>query len=155
MSVDVVTTIEIARSRDDVASFAADPSNATTWYRNIEAAAWESSPPLDVGSRFRFRARFLGRTLEYTYEVAEFVPWERLVMSMTSGPFPMETTYVWTDSAGGTAMTLRNRGETKRYFRLLDGVVEASIRRANRADLARLKAILEAGSASGPKETRP
>lgn len=144
MSVDVVTRTEIARAREEVASFAADPSNATRWYRNIETASWETPPPIAVGSRFRFRARFLGRTLEYAYEVQAFVPNERLVMSMTSGPFPMETSYVWEDAAGGTTMTLRNRGETKRYFRLLDGVVEAAIRRANRADLTRLKTILEA-----------
>jgi hypothetical protein len=145
MSVDIVTQTEIARPREQVAAFAADPSNATAWYRNIEEASWETPPPLGVGSRFRFRARFLGRTLDYTYEVREFVPSERLVMSMTSGPFPMETTYTWEDAAAGTAMTLRNRGETKKYFRLLDGVVGAAMRRANRADLARLKAILETG----------
>jgi hypothetical protein len=144
MSVDVVTRTEIVRSREDVAAFAADPSNATTWYRNIDAVSWETSPPLAVGSRVRFRARFLGRTLEYTYEVVEFTPAERLVMSMTSGPFAMETTYVWEDAPRGTSMTLRNRGETRGYFRMLDGVVQAAMRRANRADLARLKAVLEA-----------
>jgi Polyketide cyclase / dehydrase and lipid transport len=153
MSVDVVTRAKIARPREEVASFAADPSNATAWYRNIEAASWETPPPLAVGSRFRFRARFLGRTLDYAYEVKEFVPAERLVMSMTAGPFPMETTYVWEDVADGTAMTLRNRGETRKYFGLLEGVVEAAMRRANRADLARLKAILEAGPTPQSKGT--
>jgi hypothetical protein len=143
MSVDVVTQVEIARARDDVASFASDPTNATKWYRNIDAAAWETSPPLDVGSRFRFRARFLGRTLEYTYEVVESVSGKRLVMRMIDGPFAMETTYSWEDATGGTRMTLRNRGEPKRYFAVLDGVVAAAVRRANRADLARLKALLE------------
>jgi hypothetical protein len=107
VSVDVVTEIEIARPRDEVASFASDPTNATRWYRNIDAAAWETSPPLDVGSRFRFRARFLGRTLEYTYEVVESVSGKRLVMRMIDGPFPMETTYSWEDATGGTRMTLR------------------------------------------------
>jgi hypothetical protein len=66
VAVDVVTEIEIERPRAEVAAFASDPDNATTWYRNIEAAAWETAPPLAVGSRMRFRARFLGRTLEYT-----------------------------------------------------------------------------------------
>jgi hypothetical protein len=65
-------------------------------------------------------------------------------MSTTSGPFAMETTYVWEDAPRGTAMTLRNRGETRGYFRMLDGVVQGAMRRANRADLARLKAVLEA-----------
>jgi uncharacterized protein YndB with AHSA1/START domain len=144
MSVDVVTEIEIARPREEVASFAADPTNATTWYRNIDAMTWETSPPLAVGSRVRFRARFLGRTLEYTYEVVELVPAERLVMSMAAGPFPMETSYRWEDTADGTRMTLRNRGKPARSMQMLEGVVTAAMRRANRADLARLKALLEA-----------
>ena len=144
MSVDVVTQVEIARARADVASFASDPMNATMWYRNIHAVTWETSPPLAAGSRVRFRARFLGRTLEYTYEVVELVPTERLVMSMAAGPFPMETSYHWEDTARGTTMTLRNRGEPEGYLRMVEGVVAAAMRRANRADLARLKALLEA-----------
>ncbi len=53
---------------------------------------WETPPPLAVGSRVRFRARFLGRTLEYTYEILELEPLELLVQGTTSGPFAMETT---------------------------------------------------------------
>lgn len=143
MTVDVATEIEIERPRAEVAAFASDPDNATRWYRNIEAAAWETAPPLAVGSRFRFRARFLGRTLEYTYEVVEHEPDERLVMAMTSGPFVMETSYGWSETERGTLMTLRNRGEPEGYLRVVGGVVAAAMRRANRADLARLKRLLE------------
>ncbi|TML04947.1 MAG: ATPase, partial [Actinobacteria bacterium] len=71
MSVDVVTETEIARPRSDVAAFAASPDNATRWYANIESVAWETDPPLAVGSRLAFVARFLGQTLSYTYEVSE------------------------------------------------------------------------------------
>jgi len=143
VSVDVLTEIEIARPRAEVAAYAADPTNATDWYRNIAAVAWETPPPLAVGSRVRFRARFLGRTLEYTYEVLEHEPLERLVMGMRDGPFAMETTYTWADTDGGTRMTLRNRGEPEGAMRMVGGVLEAAMRRANRADLARLKALLE------------
>src|SRR6478752_1473666 len=112
MSVDVRTEIEIDRPRAEVAGFAADPDNATAWYRNIESVEWETPPPLAVGSRLAFVARFLGRRLTYTYEVREIVAGERFVMSTAHGPFPMETTYTWADTPdGGTLMTLRNRGE--------------------------------------------
>src|ERR1700758_2601159 len=69
VTVDVRTEIVINRPRGDVFAFAADPSNATAWYKNIKAVKWETPPPAVVGSRLRFRAQFLGRTLEYTYEV--------------------------------------------------------------------------------------
>src|SRR5262249_57263217 len=112
MAVDVLTEIEIRRPRQEVSEFAADPANATAWYRNIKGVEWETAPPVVVGSRVRFHAQFLGRTLDYTYEVRELDPGRRLVMATAQGPFPMETTYSWEDTAdGATKMTVRNRGE--------------------------------------------
>jgi uncharacterized membrane protein len=143
MSVDVVTRVEIGRPRAEVAEFAADPDNATAWYKNIEAVEWRTEPPLRVGTRLAFRARFLGRTLEYTYEVREHVPGERFVMSTAEGPFPMETTYAWEDAPGGTAMTLRNRGEPAGFSKVAAPMMARAMERANRADLKRLKERLE------------
>jgi hypothetical protein len=101
VDVDVLTEAEVARSRREVASFAADPDNATAWYRNIRSVEWETPPPFEVGTRVAFVAQFLGRRLAYTYEVCEFHPGERLVMSTADGPFAMETTYAWEDTADG------------------------------------------------------
>ena len=144
MSVDVLTEIEIARPRAYVAAYAADPNNATEWYENIEAVEWRSPRPLDVGTQLAFVARFLGRRLAYTYEVADHVPGERFVMRTAQGPFPMETTYTWQDAGdGATRMTLRNRGEPAGFAKLGAPMVAAAMRRANLKDLNRLKAILE------------
>ena len=57
--------------------------------------------PLSVGSQVAFVASFLGRRLEYTYEVREHVQSERLVISTAQVPFPMETTYAWEDAPAG------------------------------------------------------
>ena len=99
MSVDVLTEIVIDRPVVEVATYAADPTNAPQWYANIESVDWKTSPPVAVGARMAFVARFLGRRLEYTYEIAELVPGERLVMRTRQGPFPMETTYTWSPTS--------------------------------------------------------
>jgi len=144
MTVDVVTEIEIRRPRDQVSAFAADPSNATAWYKNIKAVEWETPPPVVVGSRVRFRAQFLGRTLEYTYEVRELEPGRRFVMATEQGPFPMETTYTWEDvTVGSTRMTLRNRGEPSGFAAVTAPVMTRAMHKANMGDLRRLKALLE------------
>ena len=144
MAVDVVCEREIPRPRQEVAAFASDPDHTTDWYANIKAVEWETPRPLQVGSRLAFVASFLGRRLSYTYEIRELVPGERLVMSTAQGPFPMETTYTWEDAgAGGTLMTLRNRGEPSGFAKVSAAIMGRAMRRANEADLRRLKQTLE------------
>ena len=149
MEVDVVTDIEIALPRTRVAEYAADPDNATTWYRNIKRVDWKSKKPLQVGSQIAFVAAFLGRTIAYTYEVKEFVPGQRLVMATSEGPFAMETTYSWQDvDGGGTKMTLRNRGRPSGFGQIAGPMIAAGMRRANAKDLSLLKQVLERKSDS-------
>ncbi len=144
MAVDVVTAVEIDRPRQEVAAFAGDPANATAWYKNIKSVELQTEPPVAVGSRMRFVAEFLGRTLDYTYEIRELEPGRRLVMATEQGPFPMETTYSWEDAGQGqTKMTLRNRGEPTGFAKVSAPIMALAMRRANEADLRRLKALLE------------
>ncbi len=145
MSVDVLSETVIDRPLPVVAEYAADPSHAPEWYANIARVDWETPPPLAVGSRLAFVARFLGRTLAYTYEIVTLEPHERLVMRTAEGPFPMETTYTW-QAAGddATRMTLRNRGEPSGFAGLAAPAMAMAMRRANTKDLAALKALLEA-----------
>jgi uncharacterized membrane protein len=144
MPVDVSTETTIDRPIREVADYAADPSNAPAWYVNIESVEWVTPPPVQVGSRVKFVARFLGRRLAYTYEFVELVPGARLVMRTAQGPFPMETTYTWSAAGDGTTrMTLRNRGEPAGFSKMVAPFMRRAMRRANRKDLARLRSILE------------
>jgi uncharacterized protein YndB with AHSA1/START domain len=142
--VDVTTAIDIARPRQVVADYAADPDHVRNWYANIDHVTWQTEKPLGIGTRLAFVARFLGRTLSYTYRVSDFVPAERLVMATVEGSFPMETTYTWVDLPGGrTHMTLRNRGTPSGFASLAAPFMVAAMHRANRKDLAALKSLLE------------
>src|SRR5207249_239361 len=90
--VDVRTEIEIARPRLDVADYASNPDNALAWYEHIKDVEWNKAKPLEVGSRIVFVAHFLGKRLDYVYQVRALIPGERFVMATDEGPFPMETT---------------------------------------------------------------
>jgi hypothetical protein len=144
MAVDVTVEAVIERPRAEVAAYAGDPTNAPEWYANIESVRWRTSTPLDIGSQLDFVARFLGRRLSYTYEVVDLVAGERLVMRTAQGPFPMETTYEWSDlGSGRTLMRLRNRGEPSGFSRVTAPAMAAAVRRNTRKDLERLKRLLE------------
>jgi len=144
VKVDVTTEIVIDRPISEVSAYAADPDNAPRWYANIRSVEWKTAPPVRQGSLVAFVAQFLGRRLAYTYEVVQFRPAERLVMRTQEGPFPMETTYTWAEqSPSSTRMTLRNAGEPAGFASVAAPVMSTAMRRANRKDLANLKAILE------------
>lgn len=144
MPVDVLVETVIDRPSEEVAAYAGDPANAPEWYVNIKSATWRTDPPIGVGSKVAFTARFLGRELAYTYEVVELVPGRRLVMQTEQGPFPMQTTYTWEPVDGqATRMTLRNRGEPSGFAKVAAPLMAAAMRRAMTKDLARLKGLLE------------
>ncbi|MFC5380596.1 SRPBCC family protein [Aquipuribacter nitratireducens] len=143
--IDVASEVVVARPRPVVADFAVDPASVTRWYARIRDVRHLTPAPLEVGSRLAFVAHFLGRTLEYTYEVVEWVPHERFVMRTADGPFPMETTYTWADAApGATRMTLRNRGRPEGLSRVATPLLARAVARSTAQDLRRLRAVLEA-----------
>jgi uncharacterized protein YndB with AHSA1/START domain len=109
--VDVTTQIIIKCSQNRVFEYASDPDNAPEWYVNIKSVEWRTQEILAVGSKIAFKAEFLGRQLEYVYEIIEFVPGQKLVMRTADGPFLMETTYIFEKIDDDTTrMTLHNRG---------------------------------------------
>src|SRR5262245_34122203 len=138
MDRDVLTDIEIDRPSTEVADYVSNPENATAWYQNIHKVELKTPKPLSAGSEVAFEAEFMQKTFEYTYQITEYVPGESLVMSSTTGPFPMETSYRFSDRpAGGTKVELRNLAH--------DPEMASAIEIENRQDLARLKSILEEG----------
>lgn len=141
-SVDVMVTASIPAPVSTVARYASDPGNAPLWYDKIDSVEWKTAPPVRVGTLVAFVARFLGRELRYTYEVVDLTP-TSLVMRTAEGPFPMETSYRFDEAAGGgTHMTMRNRGTPSGFSTLVAPVMRRAMRRAMRADLEALTAIL-------------
>lgn len=144
MNVDVDTSIDIRCPVDTVAAYAADPDHAPVWYENIKTVEWITRPPFQVGSQVAFVAHFLGKRMAYTYQVEEWIPGERLVMKTSEGPFPMQTTYEWSDKGNGlTRMTLRNQGQPTGFSAWIAPMMSWAMRRANRKDLKAIKRLLE------------
>ena len=58
-------------------------------------------------------------------------------------PLPLTTEYAWQEVDGGTRVTLRNHGEPSGFAGVAAPMMRAAMRRADRADLARLRSVLE------------
>lgn len=142
--VDVQVETVINRPQGHVAEYAGNPDNAPQWYSNIKSVKWQTQPPMAVGSKLAFSARFLGRTLDYVYEIIELLPGQRLVMRTAQGPFPMQTTYAWTpEGPASTRMVLRNTGSPAGFSKAAGAAMAPMMRRAMRKDLRKLKELLE------------
>jgi hypothetical protein len=142
--VDVTSQIIINKPIYIVANYAYDPDNAPEWYVNIKSADWKTPKPLQIGSQIAFTASFLGRKLVYTYEIVEFIPGQKLVMRTAEGPFPMETTYIWTAIDDKTTrMILRNTGKPTGFSKLFAPIMARAMKRANNKDLINIKKIIE------------
>lgn len=142
--VDVTTEISINCPIDIVAQYAADPDHAPEWYDNIQTVEWVTEKSLQIGSKIAFIAFFLGRKLEYVYEIVEHIPSEKLVMRTTDGPFSMETTYTWNKEKDDlTTMTLRNHGSPTGFSAVVAPFMSFFMKKANKKDLGKIKKILE------------
>lgn len=142
--VDVFTQITIDKPIAEVSAYAVDPDNAPKWYVNIKSARWETPKPLTIGSRIAFTAKFLGKEMAYTYEIAAYIPTQKLVMRTAQGPFPMETTYTWSAiSDKQTVMTLRNVGHPTGFSSIFAPFMSMMMKKANRKDLQLIKDIIE------------
>ena len=64
-------------------------------------------------------------------------------MTTHEGPFPMTTVYGWCADGAATRVSLRNHGEPSGFGAVAAPVMRTAMRRANKADLARLRSVLE------------
>ena len=142
--VDVLTETVIRRPVAEVAAYAGDPTNAPEWYANIDSVEWQTPPPVAVGSRIDFVARFLGRRLAYTYEVAELRARRAAGHAHGAGPVP-HGDHLHLGAArrrrhaDDAAQPRRARG----LLAVVAPFMAAAMRRANRKDLAALRSRLE------------
>lgn len=141
-------SIVINRAPEDVFAFLAVRNNDPVWMSAVVESEWlESVATLAPGRRGRMAMKMFGRRAEYVDEVTAYEPGRRIAHQTIEGPFDLNTACLCEPADGGCrAMVV---AEAERMFgRLLDPLVARLMRRGFRADLARLKEILE-GDARG------
>lgn len=149
MIVDVAVATVIERPIEEVAAFAGDPSNAPAWRRRVSSAEWQTEPPVMLGSRITFWARFLGREAVRTFEIVDYTPGSQIAIRTVagSGPFTVKTTATWRAlSDRATHMVLRTRSEPGGMWLLVAPLLSATMRRTMSRDLGRLERLLESRS---------
>ena len=153
----VEESIAISRSPEDVFAFLSVRKNDPLWMAAVVESAWLEPPagdndtPMGIGRRGRMVMKNMGRHLEFVDEVTDYEPGKRIAHRTVEGPIQLNTACLTEPAGDGCRATVM--GETDNFIggpfgKLANPIVARLVRRGFRADLAKLKKLLEA-------ETRP
>jgi hypothetical protein len=84
--------IQIARPPDEAFAYVSDARNRPEWDESVDSEELTSPEPIGVVSTIRTRMRSMGREYQYTWEITEHEPPNRMKVESTSGPFPTRCT---------------------------------------------------------------
>ena len=145
-------SIIINRRPEDVFAFLEVRSNDATWMAAVVESEWldgtatDLPAPIGVGRRGRMLLKLPGRQAEFIDEVTEYEPGRRIAHRTVNGPIPLNTACICEPAGDGCRATVM--GATERLPGGLLGraaapLVTMVMRRGFKADLVRLKRILE------------
>ena len=137
------STITIDRPIADVFAFVADGLNAPTWRSGILDIAHGSGDGLGAVYRQGVKGPG-GRRIAADYEITAWEPPTRLAFKAIAGPVRPTGEYRLAEAGGGTTVTFSLDAQLGGLQKLLMGGAVQSTMNAEVANLARLKAVLEA-----------
>lgn len=138
----------IARPLDEVFAFVADARNRPRWDDSVDSEELTSPGPIGVGSTVRTTLRSMGREYQYTWEVVEHEPPNRMTIESTAGPFPTTLAYQLSGRDGGTWVDFAVTGRPTGMLRLLEPLIARNTQANLDRGFPRLKQVLETDSAS-------
>jgi uncharacterized membrane protein len=141
----IETSVQINRPLEEVFAFVTDIDNLPQWAGPVTEAKQISEGPIGVGTTQTQSAQFLGRQMETTQEVTEYVLNKTVATKSTSGPLPMAIHYFFEPVGNGTKVKFEAELDAKGFFKLAEPIAGRMLQRQTAADAETLKEILETG----------
>jgi len=142
----VELSVTIDRPVADVYRVLSTPELTPRWSANAIEEHITTPGPLAVGSRRRATVRGVGGgTNENELEVTEIEPERRLAVRSVEALVPFTSAWTFTPVDGGTRVDWTWDFATSGWLRLFDRILGSLFKRAFRADLLRLKSMMDAG----------
>ena len=139
---DVESSIWIERSPQVIWNYLADVSNEPQWREIMIAARWVSEPPYGVGSTGLNVVKGVG---DWPWKVMEWEEPHSVIWVVTGGRFggSLAGYHVAPENAG-SLVTLHAQFKSSTFMRFVMPYIRRRMSRQFAAELANLKAILEA-----------
>ena len=139
-------TVVIARPAGEVFDFLALAENLPRWDSSILECVQVDSGAVTVGTRYRGASRIVGRRIEWTTEVTEFVAGVRMTSQSVEGSLTFTVSYEVSSSPAGTTLRYCLAAESGlggTFGRALEPIVQRAQTKVVRANLGQLASLLE------------
>ena len=139
-------TVVIARPVGEVFDFLTLAENLPRWDSSILECVQVSSGAVTAGTRYRGASRIVGRRIEWTTEVTEFVPGVRMASQSVEGSLTFAVSYEVSASPAGTTLRYRLAAESGlggAFGRALEPIVERAQTKVVRTNLDKLASLLK------------
>ena len=140
-------TIDIDRPADEVFAYVIDVTHDAQWRTGVVEADFTSTGQPGVGTTGYDKIDANGREAVATWAVVDYEPNSHVRWTLDSGPIRGTGGYICDHAEAGTRFTLEAHVKPAGWYRALGPIFGMIGRRQNRADVQKLKAILEAGRA--------
>ena len=137
-------TVLIDRPPAEVFAYLTDVAKLPEWQSSASEASVEGE--MRLGAHVREVRTLLGRRGESTLEVTEYEPPRKFSLRVVSGPLPYEVQHTLLDENGGTRLDWVAEADTSKFPRIAVRMVAGAVEAQFKADLERLKSVLEARS---------
>jgi uncharacterized membrane protein len=139
-------TVVIARPAGEVFDFLMVAENLPRWDSSMLECVQVGDGAVTVGTRYRGASKILGRRIEWTTEVVEFVPGVRAASRSVEGSLTFTVSYEVAASPAGTTLRYRLAAESGlggAFGRAMEPIVQKAQAKIVRSNLGTLASLLE------------
>ncbi len=136
-------SVVINRPVEEVFEFMNNIENEKLYRTDLLESEQISEGPIGVGTTTREVTQFLGRKIETTAEVTEYVKNKVVASKSTSGPIPFKFRTSFEPVEEGTKVTMEFEGEIGGFFKMAESLVIKMGMKQIEKDFNTLKEMLE------------
>jgi uncharacterized protein YndB with AHSA1/START domain len=136
-------SVEIKRPVEHVFAYVTDMNNLSKWVPAMQEVEHTSPGQMGVGTTLKGIYKIMGWRMPWTSKVTEYDLNKKWGESISSGGMLSEELLTFDSTAGGTKFTLLYNMKVGGFLKLLAPLMASSMRKQTKANLAKLKDLLE------------
>lgn len=128
---------------EEVFTFVANFENNHLWQSGVTEATFTAGDATQVGAKCTQISKFLGKRIEFHFEVVEFESGRLIKHKTESGSFPVAVTRIVEPVHYGAKVTAIINGDASGFMKLAQPILDRMTRKSIEGDYIALKTFLE------------